>query len=50
MLQITPEMVVSCEHCKDQIEAFSAVKTGVVVFWVMTPCSLARSYQRFGET
>jgi hypothetical protein len=30
------------------IEVFSAVKVHIVVFWVMTPCSLVGDYQSFG--
>jgi hypothetical protein len=35
--------------CCDNFEAFTAVKIQVMVFWVVTPCSVVVGYQRFGR-
>jgi hypothetical protein len=31
-----------------RLEVFAAMKTHVVVLWVVTPCSVVVGYQRFG--
>jgi hypothetical protein len=33
-----------------RLEVFTVVKTWIVVFWVVTPCSVVDGYQCFGET
>jgi hypothetical protein len=34
----------------DRFEVLTAVKMLIVVFWVVTPCSLVGGYQRLGGT
>jgi hypothetical protein len=33
-----------------RFEVLTGVKMSVLVFWVVTPCGLASTYQRFGGT
>jgi hypothetical protein len=33
-----------------ELEVFTAVKISIVVFWVVTPCSIVGGYMRFGGT
>jgi hypothetical protein len=35
---------------ESRFEVFTAMNTSIVVFWVVTPCSLVRGYQRSSET
>jgi hypothetical protein len=58
-----PSTVLAC-HCqlvicapftnklfrKVRVEVLTVVEMSMLFFWVMTPCGLADSYQRFGET